>query len=192
MNNYDDETIAFLCKEENLRTTLEICSKMDDVKQRLHDEFWLSFYNTLKLKLDDSPYADSWKIEQNIYTASNDITLLVPLSPQTAEIGIGLTEEGKSKNYHPFYFIWFRTARKKKPELSALRSKLKIMGFKKSLGSTLLMHKYLAYHTGRKDFLLRVAANPDDLAQEIVDGLWIVFEQINAELWDANIALSNQ
>lgn len=190
MNDYNDEIIDFLCQEENLRTALEICSRMDDVKLKLHNEFWLSFDNALKTRLGDSPYANRWEIAKNQPPKSTFTTSLYPLSPQSAEIGIGLSEEGRNQNYHLFYTIGFRKTGTRKPEAAALRSKLRKLGFKKSVGPAYIMHKYLDYRTGKDGFLLRVAANPVDLAQEILEGLWIVFEQTSPEILDANMELS--
>lgn len=190
MNKFEDEIIEFLCKEENLRTSLEICSRIAGVKLRLHNEFWSSFDIELKMKLENSPYANSWEVKKVQTKESPYTTMLSPLLPQPAEVGIGLSEDGRNQNYHLFYAVGLHKAGNRKPDSESLRSELRKMRFKKSVGPAYYMHKYLDYRTGTQDFLMHVASDPVDLAKEILGGLWIVFEQINSELFDANITLS--
>ena len=46
--NYEDAVLDFLSKEENLLIALEVSERIEQLKIRLHEEFWFTFRSALQ------------------------------------------------------------------------------------------------------------------------------------------------
>ena len=195
--NYEDAVLDFLSKEENLLIALEVSERIEQLKIRLHEEFWFTFRSALQDTLTQSRWSNEWEVRMTVREAllkDYASCLLVPRSIQRDQryLRFGLQQGTRSQDYPLSYGIVWNKALGTElniKEVDVLADKLRKEGFRSD--SWWIGYKYLNYYPPRKEFLLRMAANRDEFIQEMIELLRALFEGKYPLIEGANAALGD-
>jgi len=193
--NYEDAVLDFLSKEENLLIALEVSERIEQVKIRLHKEFWITFRSALQDTLTQSRWSNEWEVRM-IGAPLKDYAkcVLVPQSVRQGQryLRLALPQGTRSSDYRLHYGVLWNKALGTElniKEVDVLADKLRKEGFRSD--SWWIGYKYLNYYPPRKEFLLRMAASKDEFIQEMIELLWALFEGKYPLIEGANAALGD-
>lgn len=196
--NYEDAVLEFLAREENFLIAVEISERMEQLKAKLHKEFWFGLDSTLREKLAQSEQSARWEVdmtEENKLLDNWAWCWIAPIST-TLEgqryLSVMLQQGARGSGYPLYYGIVWNTELKTElniEEVTALADELKEEGFEPG-GQWWIGLKYLNYYPTSVEFLLQMATSKDDLVEEIAHTVWKLFEDTRPSIEAANRALA--
>jgi len=131
--NYEEAVLDFLSKEENLPIALEVSDRIEQLKIRLHEEFWFTFRNALQDALAKSQRANDWQVrmtDRDGLLKDYAKCWLVPRSFRQGQryLRLALEQGARSLDYPLYYGVHWNRALKTElnvEEIGALADKLK-------------------------------------------------------------------
>lgn len=192
--NEEQAVLDFFSQDENLPLALIAAQHLDELRQRLNNEFWIAARDGLDALIVENrlPWQSVLIEDKN----AEDCLLGVYLQP-TSEQRVFLRpfmEQQFIGNSFRVYFglMWNQSpepAQKSLSEVSSLQLQMENRGFKQS--EHLFAWQWLAWHPRRRDFLMRFSRQRPELMDESLK-LWgsLLIEHGN-ELDAANAALAS-
>ena len=195
--NYEDAVLEFLAREENLLIAVEISERLEQLKVKLHKEFWFGLHSTLQEKLAQSEQSSKWEVwltEEEELLDNWAGCGIEPISTTEVQryLSVMLQQGARGSGYPLYYGIVWNTPLKTElniEEVTALADELKEEGFKPG-GQWWIGLKYLNYYPTRIEFLLQMATSKDDFVKEIAHTVWKLFEDKRPLIEAANRALA--
>lgn len=196
-----DKMTDFLSRPINLPTIRKISENMDQVKGELIKAFWLSLADNMRDKLERSQNQKRWQLwiepEERLYHPWTGLTLW-PLNSSPHQLLTVITLlQPEQMHINPLYY-GIRWAPADEPNgggrltrmpdlvgLIKLKSKLLEMGFR-TTDPHWLQYRLTEYKPASNNFLLRIATNKGELAEEIAQLIWDFLEEIEPYLQEAN------
>lgn len=192
--DYESEIVEFLSQKENIIYTLEIGERVEQVKNKLQEIFWINTKKNLDNYLREHEAKNRWQvsIEGDLFKNINKNWVglnIEPINKENLYLHIGIAQE----YYRIFYGFWWNEEIKENyslPEVLALtkelqKEKYNDIGVRNSLG-----WKWTDYKIRDRNFLLSVADNNEIFAKNIADLLWDLFIKNVALMDAANLAIS--
>jgi hypothetical protein len=191
--NEEQAALDFFSQPENLPLALIAAEHIDDIRQRLNNEFWEALHERL----------GSWLTEQGLPWDSaitedrNNEECLVGMhaKPQAAQRTFlipFMEQQFLGGDYRLFFGLMWNTApdaaQKNQPAVTALRSLLSDAGLSES--DTFLAWQWLPWHPRRRDFLLQFAAQREALLAEAMQPWQLLLGEFGKQLQQANLALN--
>ena len=109
--DYDAQVVKFLSKRENLLFAFEISERLEQVKDKFQNEFWLGVRDVVKRRLVQSGKAGKWELH---FPDKPDLQrwIYCNLSPTNATeeqyyLGIGLQQWGSQNSCRFAYGVWW-------------------------------------------------------------------------------------
>jgi hypothetical protein len=199
MIDYERTVLEFLFTEENLPIALEVSKLVEQLRKEVHVEFWLAFRDALEETLSRSECVDSW---ETWMTAKDQLLAdwasckLTPQRVSTDQLFIRpCLQQGSSRyDYYLHYgLVWNQPVKGDHgiDQVADLVSRLSASGFSTRedwwVGS-----KNLDYCLGSDAFLLRMAMDREGFVDELVQTLWVLFENNYDLIQAANRALASR
>ena len=191
--NEQQAALDFFSQPENLPLALIAAEHIDDIRQRLNNEFWEGLREQL----------DSWTAQQGLAWDSaitedrNNDECLVGLhaKPQTEQrvfLIPFMEQQFLGGDYRMFVGLMWNTepdvAQKNQPAVAELRSLLVDAGFSES--DTFLAWQWLPWHPRRRDFLMQFSQKRDELLAEAMQPWQLILGEFGELLKQANAAVN--
>ena len=187
--DYTEAALEFLAKEENLPIALEVTGLVEQLKQKLHKEFWSALYDKLEDTLANSQWANAWTIEMpedDELLSNNAKCSLVP-SPDSRGrhyLGVVLEQGTRVDSYSLYYGIHWNESpgeRSNTEQVTALADELQRQRYRPS--GSWLGYKYLGHRVEANDTMLRMVTDRQEFVAEIVQKIWALFEEKQDQIW---------
>lgn len=191
--NEQQAALDFFSQPENLPLALITAEHIDDIRQRLNNEFWESLSERL----------ESWITEQGLPWDSaitedrnNDECMVglhaKPQAEQRVFLIPFMEQQFLGGDYRMFFGLMWNTApdaaQKNLPEVAALRSLLTDAGLSES--DSFLAWQWLPWHPRRRDFLMQFTQKREDLLAEAIQPWQLILKEFGEQLKQANQALN--
>ena len=111
--NYEDAVLDFLSKEENLLIALEVSERIEQLKIRLQEEFWITFRSALQDTLTQSRWSNEWEVRMiGALLQDHAKCDLVPRSVRQGQrhLRLALQQEPRRSDYHLYYGVCWNKA----------------------------------------------------------------------------------
>lgn len=191
--NEEQEVLDFFSQQENLPLALIAADHVDEIRQRLNNEFWEGLRERL----------NAWMAERDLPWDSaitedrNNAECLVglhakPRDEQHTFLLPFMEQQFVGGAYRMFGGLMWNTApdamQKNQPAVTELSSILSTAGFSDS--DSFLAWQWLPWHPRRRDFLLRFANQREETLDEAMK-LWeLLLSDCGEQLKQANAALN--
>lgn len=192
--NEEQAVLDFFSQQENLPLALIAAERIDDIRLRLNNEFWLALRERLEGWLTEQ--ALPWTVEPTEDRNSEECLVGLHLQPQAEQrvfLRPFMEQQFLGDSYRVFYGLIWNTApdagQKSLPAVDSLRSSLENSGLKQS--DSFLAWQWLPWYPRRKDFLLRFTEQRDELLDEAMQPWQALLVEFGEQLKQANLALNN-
>lgn len=189
---YENEILTFLSKPENIEISLEISEYVEKIKPYLLEKFWLTFANTLRSRLNQSDYYDTWEIMDSFHNGilqsytTCSISPFVPGMEKINLLSVSLQHSTPQKSYSLHYGIGWTKNPVREKNLGVEELYKVLPSNQQSNTDWWPSITYTHYSIYGKEGLIRLATNPDDFVAEIADLVWDFFVRLEPTLSNIN------
>ena len=191
--NEEQAALDFFSQPENLPLALIAAEHIDEIRQRMNNEFWEALREQLDTWL--SQQGLNWISDLTRDRNSDDCFVGLHLKPQEEQRAFlipFMEQQFMGKEYRIFFgLMWSSTpdaGQKSQPAIQSLISSLSDAGLSDS--DTFLGYQWLPWHPRRRDFLLRFANQRDELLAEAMQPMQLILGELGEQLAQANLALN--
>ena len=191
--NEEQAVLDFFSQEENLPLALIAADHIDEIRQRLNNEFWEALRERLDAWL--SQQGLNWVSDLTRDRNSDDCFVGLHFKPQEEHRAFlipFMEQQFMGKEYRIFFGLMWSSApdagQKSQPAIQNLISSLSDAGLSDS--DTFLGYQWLPWHPRRRDFLLRFANQRDELLADAMQPLQLILGEFGEQLAQANQALN--
>jgi len=191
--NEEQAALDFFSQPENLPLALIAAEHIDEIRQRLNNEFWEALREQL----------DAWLVQKNLPWDSavtedrNSEDCLVglhlkPRDEQRVFLIPFMEQQFLGGDYRMFGGVMWNTtpdaAQKNLPAITNLQKLLSDAGLSDS--DSFLAWQWMPWYPRRRDFLLRFTARRDELLKDAMQLWQLLLDTYGEELKQANLALN--
>lgn len=192
--NEEQAVLEFFGKEENLPLALIVADRVDSIRLRLNNEFWLALRERLDVLI--AQHGLAWSSEITEDRNAEGCLVGLHLQPQAAQrqfLRPFMEQQYMGEGYRIYYGLMWNVAadagQKTLPAVAALQQPLLQAGFKHS--ESFLVWQWQPWYPRRRDFLLRFAGQREELLQEAMLPWQLLLREYGSALQQANLALNS-
>ena len=192
MSNEEQAVLEFFSQEENLPLALAVAEKVDGIRQRMNNAFWLALRERFAALLEAQQLPWALELTEDRNTPECLVGLhLSPMGDSPLFLRLMFEQQYTGDTLRIYYGVMWNSApapdKVRLAEISALREALQSEGFRNN--ESFLAWNWTPYHPRRRDFLQRFSANADALLDEACGLLRHLLLQHGSALNAANAAL---
>lgn len=192
--NEEQAVLGFFALEENLPLALIAAEHLDDIRQRLNNEFWQLLHKRLDVLLEQHSLPWANKLAEDRNTDGCLVGLyLRPLTESRTFLHPFMEQQFIGDSYRIYHGLMWGvppdSGQKTLPAVGALRATLEQAGFKQ--GDNIFAWQWLPWHPRRRDFLLNFTSHREELLDEIIRPWQNLLLTHGKQLHLANLALGS-
>lgn len=197
--NYEQAIIEFLARPENFPIALDVAKQVEHVKDHLQVQFWSHYSEAIGRRLTSAGLIEGWRekiqCNENLLGAYTKCRIAFkPQKPDVVHLDVAL-EAGVPRDGYPIYYglHWSRPYQKtyESPTLSKIRDIVSKLGFRLNPNPWWVMTSQLRLSLRDDRLLTRLASEPAQVNDEVVNAVWTFFEQVRVPLEAVNEVLAN-
>lgn len=188
----EQAVLGFFAKPENLPLGLSVAAQMDEIRAGMNSGFWLG----LQQRLDSALHGSEWQTRTTEDRNAADMRVGLQCTlrePQSLCLFPMMEQQFLGGDWRIFYGLMWQTTpapdQLTLPAVAALKTALAEAGFKSN--ENFLAWQWTNLHPRRSDFLLRYAANPEQLLDEVAAIFNELLNDRAGLIADANAALKD-
>jgi hypothetical protein len=188
----EQAVLGFFDKPENLPLGLSVAAQMDEIRTGMNSGFWLG----LQQRLDSALHGSEWQTRTTEDRNAADMRVGLQCTlrePQSLCLFPMMEQQFLGGDWRIFYGLMWQTTpapdQLTLPAVAALKTALAEAGFKSN--ENFLAWQWTNLHPRRSDFLLRYAAKPEQLLDEVAAIFNELLNDRAGLIADANAALKD-
>lgn len=192
--NEEQTVLNFFSAEENFSLALIAAEHLDNLRAQYNNRFWDVLNERVELFLQQNSLPWHCELTEDRNSDNTLVGLhLEPASTQRIFLRPFMEQQLMGTHYRIYYGLMWNTtpdpALKNLPEVLSLFNALEADGFKQN--DSFLAWQWSPWHPRRKDFLMRLSQNQDDLLLEAMQPWLLLLDKHLDSFTQANSALGH-